>query len=413
MFGKLNINDFDYHLPKEKIAYYPAKNRTHSKLLVFDKDKIIHSIFDNISNFISPGSLLIVNSTKVLPARILLKKDTGGVVEFLLLEPYNMDISTSLNSKVTTDWNCIVGGRNIRVGRMFTVIRDNVIITIEILKRHDNRAVIRFHWKNEEVSHTADVLTFAEILEKVGQVPLPPYIKRVITDKDISDYQTIYANNLGSVASPTAGLHWTSDILDGLKNSGVKISELNLHIGMGTFVPISGSIKDHKMHSEKLLIHKETIANLLLQYHNNTPVIATGTTSLRTLESLYWFAIQIIKNKINNTRYNENSGFYISQGEIYENKYDIDLVEIFNVLLDFMDKKSLKYLQGSTEIFIVPGYNIKTIDGLITNFHLPKSTLMLLVSAFVGTENIKNIYKEALENNYRFLSYGDSSLLLR
>jgi len=402
----LDLNDFGYDLPDDKIAIYPLENRANCKLLVFNKNEITHSKFNDIPKIIPNDALLILNSTKVLPARILLNKPTGAEIELLLLEPKNnLDYQIAINIIKTAEWKCIVGGKNIKVGDVFYIIYENVSVKVEILKRYENQADVRFSWQPKKLS-------FGKVLENIGRMPLPPYIKRDVEMNDKENYQTIYANNEGSVAAPTAGLHFTSEILEELKCNGVKINELILHIGLGTFVPISTDIDKHKMHSEKIFVSKETVANLFNQYAKNKPVIATGTTSLRTLESLYWFGIRLIRNEINFAEYNRNNGFYINQNDSNEEKFDISVAESFNKLLDFMGKNGLENIQGSTEIFIVPGYKIRTITGLITNFHLPKSTLMLLISAFIGTDNVKKIYAEALQTDYRFLSYGDSMLLM-
>ena len=418
MLESFNLNDFDYDLPANKIAIYPLENRANCKLLVFNHKisdkKIIHTHFNNITDFIPTDSLLIINSTKVLPARILLNKPTGALIEFLLLEPSNnVDYQIAINSNKTIEWKCIVGGKNIKIKDKFYIncnnintSYNNINVEIEVLSRNEKEANIRFNWSPEE-------LCFGEILEQIGKIPLPPYIKRNTNENDKNDYQTIYANEQGSVAAPTAGLHFTEDIINKLKINSVKVNEIILHIGMGTFMPIAESIDTHKMHKEKIQVTKETIKNLLTQYSLNKSVIATGTTSLRTLESLYWFAIQLISNNTNFEKYIKNYGFYIEQNEIYNTNYNISLIEAFSRLLEFMDANKLNYIQGSTEIFITPNYNIKTINCLITNFHLPKSTLMLLISAFIGIDNVKNIYKEALQDDYRFLSYGDASLLFR
>jgi S-adenosylmethionine:tRNA ribosyltransferase-isomerase len=408
VFENLDLNDFDYDLPNEKIALYPLENRDSCKLLVFNNNRITHSKFNEIANFISNDSLLILNSTKVLPARILVNKLTGALIEFLLLEPKdkNIDYQIAVSATNSIEWKCIIGGKNIKIGDIFDINYQDIHFNIEILNRYENKADVKFSWHSSKLS-------FGEVLERIGKIPLPPYIKRDVIDNDKNDYQTIYANKQGSIAAPTAGLHFTEEVLSNIKDKNIKINELILHVGAGTFVPISTSISSHRMHPEKVQVSNKTIFNLLMQYVKNKSVIATGTTSLRTLESLYWFGVKLIKGKTNFETYKENYGFHIEQDEPYKNTHNISVNKSFEELLNFININKLDNIQGSTEIFIVPGYNIKTINGLLTNFHLPKSTLMLLVSAFLGTNNIKKIYQEALLTNYRFLSYGDVMLLLR
>ena len=411
ILAKLELNDYDYELPADKIAVYPAKNRDDSKLLVFNKGEIVHSKFNEITNFIPSKSLLVLNTTKVLPARIKIRRKSGSFIEILLLEPINDKIDyqlAALTAKLV-EFRCIIGGRNIKENDVFieelNIKNVNITLEISILKRYENKADIRFYWGSQDI-------TFGQVLEKIGSLPLPPYIKRNLITSDKINYQTIYGTNEGSVAAPTAGLHFTKEILEDIKIK-YKVIDLLLHIGIGTFVPIKeAAIDKHIMHTERISVSKDTILTLLTQYILNNPVIATGTTTLRTLESLYWFGIDLI-NGLNIENYKKSSGFCIKQEDIYKDKKDISLEKSFSKIIDFMAENSLEKIEGRTSIFIVPGYNIRTIDGLITNFHLPKSTLLLLVSAFIGLDNVNRIYKEALASDYRFLSYGDGSLLFK
>lgn len=407
ILNKLELKDYDYALPTDKIAAYPANNRADSKLLVFREDKIIHSKFNEIANFIPENTLLVLNTTKVLPARIKIKRNSGSIIEILLLEPIDERIDYQLSALMTelVEFRCIIGGRNIKEKDVFIekLNINNIEIRLEILilKRYDNKADIRFTWGAK--------VTFGQILETIGVLPLPPYIKRDLVTTDKINYQTIYGLSEGSVAAPTAGLHFTSEILEDIKTR-YKVIDLVLHIGMGTFVPIRSSIDKHIMHTERVIVSKDSILILLEQYLLKHPVIATGTTTLRTLESLYWFGIELI-NGLGIEDYKNTNGFYIKQESIYKVKEEISLEKSFNKIIEFMEINKLEKIEGRTSIFIVPGYKIKTIDGLITNFHLPKSTLLLLISSFIGLNNVKRIYQAALSNDYRFLSYGDASLL--
>ncbi len=408
--NELELKDYDYELPTNKIALHPANNRADSKLLVFDKGKIIHSKFNEIANFIPTDALIVLNTTKVLPARIKIKRKSGSVVEFLLLEPANEKIDYQLAALATqeVEFRCIIGGRNIKEGDVFikelNIKNRNISLEISVLKRYDNKADIRFYWETND-------LTFSQLLTEIGALPLPPYIKRDLIAADNMDYQTIYGINEGSVAAPTAGLHFTPKLLEDIKTK-YKVIDLVLHIGIGTFVPIKESIDKHIMHTERIGISKESILTLLEQYTAKKPVIATGTTTLRTLESLYWFGLDLI-NGLGIGNYKKNNGFCIKQEDIYKEKKEVSVEKSFSAIVDFMETNGLEKIEGRTGIFIVPDYKIRTIDGLITNFHLPKSTLLLLVSAFIGLDNVKQVYREALSCGYRFLSYGDVSLLVR
>ena len=471
---KLNLNDFDYELPENKIALFPNEKREQSKLLVFESSykentvidgrmqyaptvgaycirpsrndsKITHSSFDKICDFIPENSLVILNSTKVIPARFAMKKESGGVVELLLTEPIfpSQDPQITISSNSPTVWECIVGGRKILENTILTPIghmqcattspqfndsRGKVCSPIEnntewqanpaptrnagvlnlkafIKKRYENKATVEFSWQPENFS-------FAEVLELLGKIPLPPYIKREVSEIDKNRYQTVYAKIAGSVAAPTAGLHFSENIFSDFKNKNIEIAEVVLNVGPGTFVPIETEINFHQMHSEQIFVSKKTIEMLSENYlKEKSFTVATGTTSLRTLETLYWFGVRLLREDFDVENFDNSSGFFLEQNYPYLTKMDFTVEETFSILVDFLNKKNIDLLHLRTQLFIVPSYKIRTANALITNFHLPKSTLLLLVSAFVGTENCKNIYSSALENNYKFLSYGDSSLL--
>ena len=407
----LNLDDFDYDLPDEKIALFPNEIRENSKLLVFDgnKNKMSHTFFADICNFLPENSLLVINSTKVIPARFLLKKESGGIIELLCIEP----ISPSTNPQIAiaaqspTTWECIVGGRKVREEMELLPLVNEISLKAKILQRYENKAVVEFSWNLQNVS-------FGEILNNLGKIPLPPYIKREIAETDNLRYQTIFANNVGSVAAPTAGLHFSENILNEFNKKNIELAKIILHIGPGTFVPIEAEITDHQMHSEQIFITSETIEKLIANYSKSKNfTIATGTTSLRTLETLYWLGVKILRKDMNNKDLQNQNGFYLEQNYPYQKNSTIEVKDSFFAIFEKMNELQINVLQGRTQLFIVPSYQIRTANALITNFHLPQSTLLLLVSAFIGTENCKEIYKSALLNDYKFLSYGDTSLLIR
>lgn len=396
----LNLSDYDYSLPEEKIAKFPLNKREDSNLLVFNAEGISHDTFKNIKNHVPQHSLLVFNNTKVIPARIFFTKATGASIEIFLLNPVDpVDLNLVMQERRSCTWNCIIGNLkkwkdNDPLLKEVRISEQNLVLTARLKDRE--KGEVEFDWNFPEVS-------FADILDKIGEVPLPPYLKRKPTAEDKPRYQTVYSQNDGAVAAPTAGLHFTTTILEELKSNRCKVDYLTLHVSAGTFQPIKDeNVLDHPMHSEVIIIQRSNILNLL---EPKFKTIAVGTTSMRTLESLYWFGVKLLLK--------QNVDFKIQKLEPYE--YDMDLPskeDALKSVLDYMNKIKLDVLYGSTEIFIFPGYKFKICEGLITNFHMPKSTLILLIAAFVGEEKWRLIYKEALCNNYRFLSYGDSSLLL-
>ena len=409
---RLSLDEFYYDLPNNSIAQYPNKERSNSKLLVFNRDtnNITHTVFNNIYNYLPDNSLLVRNSTKVIPARFFMKKPTGGIIELLCISP----ISPSHDPQITISainkcsWECIVGGHRVKEGLILS-LQDNTNdflnstdFKAKIISRKENKAIVEFVWQGD--------FPFQKILENAGKIPLPPYIKREAENIDKTRYQTIYANIAGSVAAPTAGLHFSEEVLNNLFKKNIKISNVILHVGPGTFVPITTSIQEHNMHFEQIYIDKFTLNTLLEEYKKSNPfVIATGTTSLRTLETLYWLGIKSLNNEFELI----DNNVILEQNYPYSANVDnVSPYEALSSLLQQLEKRNIDNLECHTQLFITPGYKIKTIKALITNFHLPKSTLLLLVSAFIGINNWKHIYKEALDNDYKFLSYGDSSLLI-
>ncbi|MBQ6268685.1 MAG: S-adenosylmethionine:tRNA ribosyltransferase-isomerase, partial [Bacteroidetes bacterium] len=397
---RLSLDEFYYDLPNNSIAQYPNKERSNSKLLVFNRDtnNITHTVFNNIYNYLPDNSLLVRNSTKVIPARFFMKKPTGGIIELLCISP----ISPSHDPQITIgainkcSWECIVGGHHVKEGLILS-LQDNsndflnkTDFKAKILSRKENKAIVEFVWQGDS--------PFQKILENAGKIPLPPYIKREAENIDKTRYQTIYANIAGSVAAPTAGLHFSEEVLNNLSKKNIKISNVILHVGPGTFVPITTSIQEHNMHFEQIYIDKFTLNTLLEEYKKSNPfVIATGTTSLRTLETLYWLGIKSLNNEFELV----DNNVILEQNYPYSANVDnVSPYEALSSLLQQIEKRNIDNLECHTQLFITPGYKIKTIKALITNFHLPKSTLLLLVSAFIGINNWKHIYKEALDNDY-------------
>jgi S-adenosylmethionine:tRNA ribosyltransferase-isomerase len=398
----ININDYDYDLPDDRIAQYPVNQRDKSQLLVYKNGKITKDIFSNIDEYIPPESLLVFNNSRVIRARILFQKQTGTAIEILCLEPLSpFDYTISFSSKEPVEWNCLVGNlKKWKKGILKTIFKYNGIeynLYAERLNPEGEAWRIRFSWNCKEAG-------FGEVIEAAGHIPLPPYIGRTDEEEDSERYQTVYSTIKGSVAAPTAGLHFTGDVLDKIKSGGIKSAELTLHVGAGTFQPVkSNNVYSHKMHSEHFSIDLKTIDLLL---GNKGKVIPVGTTSVRTLESLYWLGVKITQNSSSSPGH-----LTLGQWEPYELTTNITAEESLMTLLNFMKERNLSSLQASTSIMIVPGYEFRLTSGMITNFHQPRSTLLLLISAWTGNR-WKEIYAFALENSFRFLSYGDSSLLL-
>lgn len=411
----ISIQDYTYSLPEERIAGYPLAERDTSKLLVYKEGVITEDIYRNLTHYIPEKSLLIFNNTKVIEARVLFQKPTGGVIEVFCLEPHEQhaDITTAMLQKKKVLWHCLVGGaskwkkgqsleKKIRQGEKEIILKANYIE-----KRADS-FIIELSWSPAELS-------FAEILHHAGAIPLPPYIKRKAEESDSKRYQTVYAQFEGSVAAPTAGLHFTENIFHQLKEKNIQIDFLTLHIGAGTFKPVKSiSLGEHDMHAEWIDLSKATIENILNNLDKN--IIAVGTTSLRTIESLYWIGRRPelrSGNKLPEHPDNYLDDVRVSQWEAYEwAEKNIPVKDALRSLLDWMDKNKLERLIAKTQILIAPGYEFKIVNGLITNFHQPQSTLLLLVAALLG-EGWRKVYDHALQHDFRFLSYGDGCLLWR
>lgn len=394
---KPNLNEINYDLPNERIAKYPLENRSDSKLLVYQNGDISHRVFKEIDEIIQPGVSLFFNNTKVIPARLFFQKETGAFIEIFLLKPVAPSniMSIVMEEKKSVQWQCMVG--NLKRWKdqqpLFLQLEDqdqSIEVKATLLNREQK--LVEFSWVNPQYS-------FAEIVELIGKVPLPPYLNREAEAEDKDRYQTVYSKEEGAVAAPTAGLHFTDEVLETLKGKGVSETELTLHVSAGTFQPIkSEDAREHPMHSEQMEVKLAAIESVIA----SNQIIAVGTTSMRTLESLYWYGVRLLKGEEN---------FAIEKLELYDKSETLpSRNESFQAIANWMNSKGLNKLHGTTEIFIMPGYEFKVCDGIITNFHQPDSTLLLLISAFVGADWQK-VYQEALENNYRFLSYGDSSIL--
>ncbi len=398
----INLNDYDYDLPENRIAQHPVNERDASKLLIYRNNHLSQDTFHNISAFLPGHSLLVFNNTRVIRARILFKKASGAVIEILCLEPLApADYEQSFSSVKPVEWKCLIGNLKKWKGGIISVSFVNkgekYELTAEKIKAEGEAWRILFSWN-------CSWLSFGEVIELTGHIPLPPYINREDGPEDASRYQTVYSLINGSVAAPTAGLHFSDSVLEKLKQNGIKSSFITLHVGAGTFKPVkSKNISNHEMHCEHFTVTQRTIEQLI-EYQGN--IISVGTTSVRTLESLFWLGVKLL-----NDPSVEPAGLTLNQWEAYSLNQDISAADSMQSILNFLKKNCLPSIEASTSIMIVPGYNFKMIKGIITNFHQPRSTLLLLISAWAGN-NWKKIYNYALENNFRFLSYGDCSLLI-
>jgi S-adenosylmethionine:tRNA ribosyltransferase-isomerase len=405
----IDLREFTYELPTEKIALYPLEKRDESRLLKVDisKNGLSHHIFKNLPDLLPENSLLVVNSTRVIHARIHMQKSTGGRAEVLCAEPLD-EMTTALASKGKSRWKCLIGGKKIEAGTVLKALFKDLELEAEILEKDGTNAVVEFRWTPENI-------TFAELLEIAGKVPLPPYLKRDAEMSDSERYQTVFSKEKGSVAAPTASLHFSDEVLKALFKKGIDRAEVTLHVGLGTFKPVEAEkISDHTMHGEKIFVSRETIEKILQHFLKSERgrLIAAGTTSVRTLESLYWWGLKLLQSE----EIFSEKFLKVSQWECYflkERAPEFSTEKAFKKILEWMDFHGFKELSGETEIIIIPGYDFKIVNAMITNFHQPESTLILLVAAFMGKDLWRKAYDEALNNNYRFLSYGDASLLLK
>ena len=398
----IHIKDFDYELPDERIAKFPVAKRDHSKLLVYNKGKVGDDMFFNIASYLPKGALMVFNNTRVIQARIHFRKETGALIEVFLLEPaIPADYEQMFQAKGTCSWLCMVGNlkkwKEGTLRRTFQVKGHDITLTATRRGEQGTSHLVDFTWDCES-------FTFADILEGVGELPIPPYLNRETQDSDKVTYQTVYSKIKGSVAAPTAGLHFTDEVLHSIDARGIEREELTLHVGAGTFKPVkSDEIAGHAMHTEYICVSRNTLESLIA---HDACAIAVGTTSVRTLESLYYIGAHLADNPDAS-----EEQLHIDQWEPYDTHPSLTPVEALRNVLDYLDRNGLNALHGSTQIIIAPGYEYKIVKMLVTNFHQPQSTLLLLVSAFVHGD-WRKIYDYALAHDFRFLSYGDSSLLI-
>ncbi|WP_299759990.1 S-adenosylmethionine:tRNA ribosyltransferase-isomerase [uncultured Pontibacter sp.] len=397
---KLAIKDFVYELPEARIAKFPLPERDQSKLLLYRQGQMADHTFTNLPQLLPPHTLLVFNDTKVVQARLLMQKETGGLVEIFCLEPVapHQEIQLAMQQTGSSTWKCLVGNNKRWKSGPVQLHFEGGVLQAERLLQQEGHFLICFTWEPAE-------LTFAEVLERCGRLPLPPYLNRDLTPDDHTRYQTIYANQQGAVAAPTAGLHFTDRVMAALQSQGIATAYLTLHVGAGTFKPVKAdTMEAHEMHAEQLYITKSVLQRL--QHQQGKPVIPVGTTSMRSLESIYWLGAKVLEQPELPMQ-----ELQVSQWQAYESINPPSAADALQALLDYMTHLSVDHLHASTQIIIAPGYIFRMCHGLVTNFHQPESTLLLLVSALIG-ENWRKVYQHAMEHDYRFLSYGDSSLLL-
>lgn len=403
----IQIKDYNYNLPDERIAKFPLKERDTSKLLIYNKDEISQDVFNNISCHIPSGELMVFNNTRVIQARIYFNKVTGALIEVFLLEPaLPSDYELMFQTRGKCSWVCMIGNlkkwKEGKLTRTINVAGKEITLSVERKQEVHTGHWIDFEWDDETVS-------FAEIIDACGELPIPPYLNRKTEESDKTTYQTVYSKIKGSVAAPTAGLHFTPKVLADLDASGIEREELTLHVGAGTFKPVKAEhIEEHEMHTEYISVRRHTIERLLA---HNSHCIAVGTTSVRTLESLYYMGVKLTLNPTLS-----ETGLHVNQwepyeGEVFEKSREVTTQQAFEALIKWYDDNGVNVLHSSTQIIIAPGYEYHVVKALVTNFHQPQSTLLLLVSALLKGD-WHRVYDYALANEFRFLSYGDSSLLI-
>ena len=394
----LSISDYNYPLPEERIAKYPLPERDHSKLLIYKDGEVREDHFFRVGDYIPAHSLLVYNNTRVIQARLVFHKPSGARIEIFCLEPLAPhDYQLSLSSTEGCTWKCMIGNakkfRETAINMPLQVAGGNVVLRATKGEQMGNTFAVTFSWEGG--------LSFAEILDAVGELPIPPYLNRPTEERDKTTYQTVYSRIKGSVAAPTAGLHFTEAVLADLRQRGIKTTELTLHVGAGTFQPVKTEDANlHTMHTEIIAVPRQAIVDILA---NLGHIVAVGTTSMRTLESLYFLGCMLLRG---------DRSLHVPQFMPYEQEWTLSTEEALQALLAYLDETHQDTLHAETQIMIKPGYRFRVVEQLITNFHQPKSTLLLLVSAFVG-EDWKKIYDYALAHDFRFLSYGDSSILFR
>lgn len=394
------IADYDYPLPDERIAKFPLERRDQSKLLFYKHGTLTESQFFHLPDFLPEETLLVFNNTKVIHARLFFQKPTGSMIEVFCLEPYHMAVSQAFEQRNNCTWTCFIGNnkkwKEAPLSRDIEINGQKVTLTATRQDAVGNAWIVDFSWTGN--------VSFAEIIDKAGVIPLPPYLHREAVSSDNERYQTVYAKFQGSVAAPTAGLHFTSEVFDALKEKHIDTDFITLHVGAGTFKPVStDTIGDHEMHVEKIEISKENIQ--CIHRHFGKPIIPVGTTSVRTIESVYWFGVKLSQDP-------SLEAMHVLQWDPYElAEVALPADQAYQNVLNWMEQHELDHLDGDTQLMIAPGYTYHVVNGLITNFHQPKSTLLLLVSALIGND-WRECYNYALAHDFRFLSYGDSCLFL-
>lgn len=382
--------DFNFELEEERIAKYPLDQRDASKLLVYKGQEVLHREFSEITNWLDKDTLLVMNNAKVIPARLYFKRQTGALIEVLLLEPVQPSSYEQVFSATgSCRWKCIIGNsKKWKIDETIGLVENEELLSAKLIDREER--IVELLWAQES--------TFTDLLNRVGELPLPPYLNRDTEAADVQTYQTVFAKNEGSVAAPTAGLHFTESVFNNLAKKGIEKTEVTLHVGAGTFLPIKeDDVMNHDMHREHFEVTKETL-DLLIAKENR---VAVGTTTLRVLESMYWLGVQLGKGE---------TSMLVNKLEPYNTESSLTYVESLSAIQAYMNKRGINKIQAATEILILPHYTPRSIKALVTNFHLPESTLLMLVASIVGHQ-WRDIYLEALQNEYRFLSYGDSSLL--
>lgn len=403
MIPDLKIEDFHYPLTDDRIAKYPLPRRDSSKLLIYKDGEVDESVFRNISGFLPQNSLMVFNDTKVVPARLHFRRSTGAHIEIFILQPIDPpEYNTIFSVTDSCCWKCVVGNiKRWKGDELELFIPDgdshselkSVNLRASLVSKDDEVSIVRFNWDGDA--------PFSRVLELCGKVPIPPYLNRETEKIDVDRYQTLYAHVRGSVAAPTAGLHFTDEVLESIRMRGIETENVCLHVGAGTFLPVKTSnVSEHTMHREPIVVSLSFLKKLK---DNRKPVIAVGTTSVRTLESLYYVGVSILET---------GEPKDVEQWDPYEKEQKWSTRESFDAIVSYLESNSLEALKFSTRIIIVPGFNFRVVDLLVTNFHQSESTLILLVSAFVGGD-WRTIYDYALSHDFRFLSYGDSSLLFR
>ena len=395
------IADYDYPLPEERIAKFPLPQRDHSKLLCLHGDDISEHHFYDLPSLLPKDTMLVFNDTKVIHARLFFRKETGAVIEVFCLEPHGMAVSQSFEQRERCTWTCFIGNnKKWKSGTLsgeWRVESGEFRLTANRREAVGNAWIVDFEWTGG--------LSFAEVIEAAGVIPLPPYLHREAEASDATRYQTVYAHHDGSVAAPTAGLHFTPEVISSLKEKGIETEYITLHVGAGTFKPVSTpTIGEHEMHVEPVHVTADNLRRLIA--HDGRPIVAVGTTTVRTLESLFWFGVQLRKNA-------DLPIMHVNQWDPYTLNADkMTYVDAYRNILFWMERNNTDLLDGETQLMIAPGYRYRVINGLVTNFHQPKSTLLLLVSALIG-DRWRECYRYALDHGFRFLSYGDSCLFLK